>query len=334
MSDLNNGDEIDLRRQFEILRKRLSSSGFAGIASYPLIHWVAGNDRRLPKSLLDISVGDICQKSFDELWNAPGIGRIKFGSLIRLLQRVARGGGSTPDKGLEEPAAPLPFDPDEVTEQDWQRYVIAVRRGELDSLPLGRLVASLRDIPSQLWDLPLTEITGTSLAGLKSRSGFGAKRVRAILEVLHHVHRLGLPGTDSHLRVRLLPRQVANLEDWLYVAQNNGSPPNSADVKKHLFERVFSQMECDLLPAHLDVIQRRLGFGRPQQSAQSIADQAKVTRARVHQQIRECVAAFQVRWPTGRFCLSCFANYLDGHKHDQCAMIRNLAGLLFSPTPD
>ena len=77
-----------------------------------------------------------------------------------------------------------------------------------------------------IWNTPLGAYTSSTLAEIRSMKTHGEKRVRAILRRLQAVYTLvaGM-GTQEHLAVRIVPRQIDQVEQWTgRVLQRPGIP--------------------------------------------------------------------------------------------------------------
>lgn len=87
--------------------------------------------------------------------------------------------------------------------------------GERGPQPLGRLAPSLQGMTRVIWNTPLGEYIGSTLAEIRSIKTHGEKRIQAILDVFHTVHALtdGL-GEQAHLAVRLAPCRIDRVERW------------------------------------------------------------------------------------------------------------------------
>ena len=179
-------------------------------------------------AFLGRTLEDLLQTPFSELSNTPGIGQKKICSFVKLLARAANTDPSElptdtiplPDKEAEtaegEGESPDGFNPSSVSEVVWGQWRASVVKHGLGDEKLGRFAPTLRNMTRVIWNTPLEAYTQFSLGEIRSMKTHGEKRVRAILEVFHSVHVLvANMGTQDHLVVRIFPRLIDQVEQWI-----------------------------------------------------------------------------------------------------------------------
>ena len=84
-----------------------------------------------------------------------------------------------------------------------------------------------------IWNTPLEFYTKYTLGEIRDMKTHGEKRVRAILEVFHSLHVLvANMGTQEHLVVRIVPRRINRVEQWLGQAlQTPGVPAPERNLR-------------------------------------------------------------------------------------------------------
>ena len=108
------------------------------------------------------------------------------------------------------------FNPASVSEVVWGQWRASVSKHGLGDEKLGRFAPTLRNMTRVIWNTPLGAYTQFNLGEIRSMKTHGEKRVRAILEVFHSVHVLvANMGTQDHLVVRIFPRRIDQVEQWI-----------------------------------------------------------------------------------------------------------------------
>lgn len=292
---------------FKEVRSQLLQPKFEDRLDKPLAHWVIGNDRRLPLAFLDRSLRELLNTSFDDLFSTAGIGHKKIRTFLMLLQRAARPHPPGAIRALESeidpppPAATGPNglpSPQIVSDALWARWRESVRRHGLEREPLGRYVGTLLDMPRVIWHKPLGDYTPLTLGEVRSLRTHGAKRVRAVLEVFGGLHQILLHlDPASRLAVRIVPRWLMPIEDWLVARLNRAGTPSQDEIHKSLIAPLLEQVRVDAGPTIARLVESRL---KSRASAvRRAADRMKLTRARVYQLLTEASDVITVRWPAG-----------------------------------
>ncbi len=313
MNKASSAEEYKQLASFEALCETLKAERFADRLEKPLAYWALPGDRRLPLAFLGRTLSDLLSKSYAELAATPGIGHKKMGSLMRLLARAVKdlptsdftgddfGGKKTPP---DRTAKPAEFNPANISESMWEQWRGTIRRHHLEQEKLGRLAPSLQLLPTVVWEIPLAYYLDFSLAQLREQKTYGDKRVRAILEVCHMVHSLlGQARPDGALNVRLVPKFVLGIENWLKDRSYSWSDLTADDVRLALVAPLVQQLKVDCGDVLSRLAETRLGLHNTAQTVRVQSKRLGVTRARVYQLFEECEQAMQVRWPEGRYHL-------------------------------
>jgi hypothetical protein len=320
MAKASSVEEVKQFTHFQSLRKTLLAENFADRLERPLVYWALPSDRRLPVAFLGRSLRELLNTSFEQLAAAPGIGRKKIGSMLKLLHRAAKappsqdGAGEIDRTGeikplAERAGARAQFDAAAVSEAMWDGWRETVRRHNLGHEPLGRLAPSLQELPTVIWHSPLSTFLDYSLAELRELKTYGEKRVRVVLEVFHAVHEaVGRARLKSHLVVRLVPRFVAPLESWIADCIQNPHKVTVDSVHECLAVPLVAQVQIDCTSTVSRLVEGRLGIHSAPQNVRMQSKRMGVTRARVYQLLEECQQALQVRWPVGKCLLAVLLN--------------------------
>jgi hypothetical protein len=331
-------EDYTLRSAFLELREKLREQEYADRVQKPLAFWALPKDRRLPYALLGRPVCQIVDTSFEELASTPGIGRKKITSLIMLLRRVVA--DAPAPIVAEEPAIAIPiestgqgaFDASLVSESVWQQWRETATRFGLEREKLGRLAPSLQSLPTVIWDTPLSSYMSLDLGELRSLKTHGDKRVGVILEVFCSVHQLleNVP-TPGAMVIRLLPRFVASLEQWISETLQTGTLPELQDLRQHLLLPMLNQIELDGgEPVHR-LAAGRMGVEGPAESVRLQAQRLNVTRARIYQLLETCAQIMAVRWPEGRWQLATLEAKFQGisARDERSALLTETRNLMF-----
>jgi hypothetical protein len=306
-------EEFKVCVHFESLRKVLLTDRYARHLEKPLACWVLPADRRLPLALLGRTLHELLGTPFAELTATPGIGEKKIRSFVKLLARAAETDPaelpmegppeSNGDSALAGAATcdGAAFDPAAISEVVWARWRAAVVRHGLGREKLGRFAPSLRDMTRVIWQRPLEDYTGHTLAEIRAMKTHGEKRLLAILEVFHNLYTLvaGM-GTRDHLVVRIVPRAIDAVEDWTGRVLQTPGVPGRQEILDQLIRPLLEQVHVDATEQIAALAENRLGLSGPITSIRQAAREMGLTRARVYQLLNEINDILDVRWPTGR----------------------------------
>jgi len=305
--------DYELISSFESIRDTLLQDRYQDRLSKPLGYWTLPNDRRLPRSFLDRSIGDLLGTPFDELSATPGIGQKKISSLIKLLVRATKDQPPSVPFGMTELSddnvemridSSHAFDAFLVSEALWSQWTACVRDLNLGNERIGRVADSLKSMPTVIWFKRLSEYEKLSLSQIRSLRTHGEKRVRCVLEVFHKVYEKaqqhGDKG-DAELRRQLGSQRIFEVAGWLRQMIAQTELPEQAEVREKLAEPILAQIETDCGVTVNRIACQRLGInGEDQLSVRAQAQAMGVTRARVYQLLDDCHKVLEVRWPHGR----------------------------------
>jgi hypothetical protein len=312
MIKLRSVEDYRLRSTFEAICRQLREHRNPEWLEKPLAYWALPKDRRLPLALMDRSLRSVIETPFEQLSATPGIGQKKILSLVKLLNRAARFDPppapmlpveeveSTPCTSVVERHACAAFDPEAVSELLWSQWCETVHRHGLGREKLGRLVVTLRDVPTVIWHTPLEHYMQQSVGEIRMARTYGEKRVRVILEVFHNIHDMlagAVPGDD--LAIRLIPAAIARAESWLGDRLCRSEIPSEFEVRMSFLQPLLEQIQRDSGPDLFRLVAERLGQGRPRLSVREQALDRNVTRARIYQMFEMCAKIMRVRWPMG-----------------------------------
>ena len=310
----SSAEDLRIVARYETLRAHLLEEPYAAHLGRPLAYWALPADRRLPLALLGRKLHDLLATPLAQLAATPGIGRKKMASFVALLERAARTdpaelptlGANWPKAADVSPAGDgdgnlARFDADEVSEAAWAGWRASVVRNRLEAEPLGRLAPSLQGMTRGIWNKPLGEYTGLTLAEIRSMKTHGEKRMQAILDVFHTVHALtdGL-GEQVHLAVRLSPCRIGRVERWADRTLQSRNVPSRQDIQQNYVDPLLDQICVDSSRQVVELAESRLGVGGPIASVRQAARSMMLTRARVYQLLNEIGDVMSVRWPAGR----------------------------------
>ena len=301
-------ETFKLSSEFSRLRDTLLQQEHGERINRPLAYWALPVDRRLPLAFLGRSIRDLLETPFEELSATPGIGQKKIGTLVELLARVAK---KQPPASPTKSAAEKPtngragesnasFDPSTVSELLWEQWRDTVSRHGVGYESLGHLARSLRSLPTVMWDTPLSQYAGYTVAEIRQMKTHGEKRVRAILEIFHAVHQaLSHAPTNEHLTVRLVPRFVVEIDRNVAEMIEGDKVPSRAELRDRIVRPLVEQLRVDIGPAVARLVRERLGISGQPQPVRHQSRRLGVTRARVYQLLEGCAMAMAVRWPEG-----------------------------------
>ena len=323
MTKVTSAEDFKLSSSYESLRQKLLAEKYADRMDKPLAYWALPNDRRLPLALMGHTLGDLLNRPFEDLSATPGIGQKKISSLVKLLLRATKEEPPTVPFGIQEfgseesdePAEVDGFDHEMVSEAMWVRWQATVRRHGLADQKLGRLAPSLQALPTVIWHTPLGFYLDHSLEEIRALKTHGEKRVRVVLEVFHAAHEmLEAASSPRHLAIRLVPKFVLPIQQWIESKIESDIPPTADEVREQLTLPLLRQVKIDAGDVVLRLAEGRLGTRGKPQSVRVQSQKMGVTRARVYQLLDDCGKTIQVRWPDGRCLLSRLADRIDQAK--------------------
>ena len=257
---------------------------------------------------------ELLSTSFGDLTSTPGIGHKKIVSFVQLLARAAdTDPAQLPAEACDtatdgvlarvngNPADGDGFDPANISEVTWSQWRASVVQHGLSSEAIGRFAPSLQSMTRVIWNTPLGAYTGATLADIRGMRTHGEKRLRALLEVFHAAHTIvaGM-GAQEHLRVRIIPRLIDCVEQWIGRALQRPGIPDEQEIFVNFVEPLLEQVRIDATQQITALVENRLGIHGPIISVRQAARTMGLTRARVYQLLNEVNDIMTVRWPTGR----------------------------------
>ena len=269
-------EEYKLETAYHHWRDMLRSAEHVEKLEQSLAYWALPSDRGLPLAFLSSSLGELLNRSFEELMGTSGVGQRKMASLMTLLERAATTelpGGVAPQP---EPTSAVELNLDEevdlepanVSEAHWSAWRETIQSHGLGDEPLGRLAPSLQNLPTVIWNTPLNFYAERSLAEIRNMKTHGEKRVKAVVEVFGLVHRaVGKMSPQTALAVRLGPSFVRPLEHWLLAVLGDGPAPTLEEIRTQLAQPMIDQIQLDLGEAVGQLSAERLGLNGPPISA-------------------------------------------------------------------
>jgi hypothetical protein len=347
MSKSSSAERYRLRDSFHAVRAQLLDERYANRLDRSLGYWALPADRRLPVALMNLTLRDILNSTFESLSATPGIGQRKLHTLVDLMRRVQQD-LSSDGQASAKPASflkqPLDLaeadhdpnlDPDVIPEKTWETWCETVKCQGLGDERLGRLAPSLLDLPTVIWEKRLSEYVDLSLQQVRRLKTHGEKRVRVVLDVFRTIHRLlGNVGQHPGFVVRLQPSFLVPIEEWLIAQWYSTEPLTLAELRQHVVLPIINQIALDAGPLIQKLVEGRLGLESPPESVRALGQQNSITRARVYQLLEVCDRVMQVRWPEGRSRFDSIERRLasEGADPEAHLMLQRLLEIMF-PLP-
>jgi hypothetical protein len=337
-------EEFKLETAYNQIRDKLLSAEHADKLDQSLAHWALPSDRGLPLAFLSDPLGDLLNRPFEDLMSTSGVGQRKMASLMKLLERAATGlpavkaAEDLPEVTLKSPAeGDSDLEPSNVSEAHWAAWCETIKYHGLGDEPLGRLALTLQNLPTVIWNTPLSFYAERSLADIRSMKTHGEKRVRAVVEVFGLVHRaVGGMVPQASLAVRLSPNFVRPLELWLMNVLGDGPAPTLEEIRTQLAQPLIDQIQLDLGEAVGQLSAERLGLNGPPVSVREQAQNMELTRARVYQLLEDCTKVLRVRWPEGEWLLAALEQKARASRSgvEVAKLLASLRDLFFHRTTD
>lgn len=243
---------------FERVREKLLSEPRDTRLDEVLGRWVRPSDRSLPLAFLGRTLRDLLRTPFQQLKETRGVGPKKIACMIELLERAAgtksvAAGRAVVQTALElhrtEPvtvlsdASPIDASPTDAIWDQWREAVVA---HGLTAQPLGRLVASLADLPRPMWHTTLGTYAGLTLEELGRLNTHGQRRLSAIFEIFSNLYELlGGQRSSGHLCVGVEPKFVRQLEDWIHQWSGSQQPLDAEEVERGFVAPLVVQLRID-----------------------------------------------------------------------------------------
>lgn len=293
---------------YESLRKRLLNAKFNDRLDKPLAFWAIASDRRLPLAFMGRTLRDLLNTPFDELFATAGIGQKKIRTFLMLLNRAAQpkpiGALVNEEEAYVDTAADAAKEQSGavpaslVSEALWVRWRATARKYRMEEEPLGRFAASLLEMPRVVWYKPLGEYVDLSLQEIRSLRTHGEKRVRAVLDVFGNLHHILFNlDPEGPLAVRVVPRLLIPVENWVVHWLTNAGIPSKRELQTSLVEPLLEQVRIDAGAPIAKLAENRLQSQSG--SVRRAAYRMGLTRARVYQLLSEASEVLILRWPAG-----------------------------------
>lgn len=304
-------EDFRIVSSFQTVSSQLKEGKYADRMEKPLAFWALPNDRRLPLALLGRSIKELIDTPFEEIAATPGIGQKKIGSLVKLLNRATKdhppGVTLSSTELTDKKTAPVwrkgqKFDPTVVSEALWTEWRETVMKHNIGRTKLGRIAPSLQSLPTVIWHTPMDEYMDHTVAEIRAMKTHGEKRVRVILEVFCVAYEvLATAGTDDNVNVRLAPKFIEPIEQWIHEKLSQTGVPSAAEIKENFTMPLLNQLAIDAGPTIHRLSEERLGIEGAPQSVRHQSRRMGITRARVYQLLEDCGKIMDVRWPEGRW---------------------------------
>jgi hypothetical protein len=296
-------------RRYVQLRALLAKTASRETLALPLANWAVSSDRGLPTALMGCKLGQLLEKSFDDLRAIPSVGVKKINGVIELLARAVsefdqpnNPHSSMGADGLRsrKPAAIcIGSATDRVTEREWKTWRDRVCLDAISREPLGRLVPALRELPRNLWHALPANYSAITLADLRELPSHGSKRVQIILETFRKLHALlESLGDSSTLAVLPLPRFARETLSLQAAVPSLGRSLTVDDLQVRLVGPLVEQLDRDAKPKVAEVVRDVLAR-RSSDFVHRLADDRCMTRPAVRLALGEARSILQLRWPEG-----------------------------------
>jgi hypothetical protein len=115
-------------------------------------------------------------------------------------------------------------------------------------------------------------------------------------------------GSQDHLVVRLAPKFIVPIENWIRRTMDAQGVPSAEEVARNLTVPLMEQLSADSGETVIQLANGRLGIDGAPQSVRTQSRRMGVTRARVYQLLDECSKVMSVRWPEGQAQLRALAD--------------------------
>jgi hypothetical protein len=107
-------------------------------------------------------------------------------------------------------------------------------------------------------------------------------------------------GLQDHLVVRIFPRLIDGVEQWIGQALQTPGVSTTEELFQQIVSPLLEQVRVDATQQIASLAENRLGISAPITSVRQAARAMGLTRARVYQLLNEINDIMAVRWPNGR----------------------------------
>jgi hypothetical protein len=311
---------LHLWERHQNIRRALKSAP-KRLLDQPLTRWIRATDRGIPSELARRPVGSLLEENFDDLVAAPGIGVAKLTMLLSLMERVKEGEPAAVESATDwrratnVPAATRSGGISAA--QQWADDVKAIHAFGLENLPLGRLAASLAELPRTMWGTPLGQFTSLSFDALQAMPYFGKRRVEAVVRIVADAARLaraagsgGIGGINWHAHA------IQTADAWIreqFALPATSEQPTSEEVRRGFVAPLLTQIEADIGARAVAVMEYQFAVFAAETASAGVrkprptAEVAALSRPRLHQIKEDVRHACYVRWPDGGGLLASLA---------------------------
>jgi hypothetical protein len=102
---------------------------------------------------------------------------------------------------------------------------------------------------------------------------------------------------DSRLAIRIVPRFLVPVEEWILRWLNHVGAPHKEEIQKALVAPLLEQVRIDAGPEIARLAEHRLQWQTS--SVRKAASRMGLTRARIYQLLAEASEVIALRWPAG-----------------------------------
>ncbi len=269
-------EELQVISRFESLRKILLSDQYADHRKKPLAYWALPTDRRLPLAFLGRTLEDLLRRA---ILRTVQHARDRTEKNVLFCDALGAGGQYRPLRTAHRPDRPFPSGSPAATatrrratastrprspKSLWSQWRASVVKHGLGDEKLGRFAPSLRNMTRVIWNTPLEFYTKYTLGEIRAMKTHGEKRIRAILEVFHSLHVLvANMGTQEDLVVRIVPRRIDRVEQWLGQVLQTPGVPEPGEIFDHFVSPLLEQVRTDATQQIASLAENRLGISAP-----------------------------------------------------------------------
>lgn len=353
--------------RYENARLLFSKLQGSSLSCERLKRWVLPTDTHLPSNLIDLPLSVILSKSYMALLQTTGVGELKLGKMVALVERALQDIATKQETERLEPdntqrhserniksfkAVDVPpvnysgtsanaiargISLSKLTNQSWTDICNYIKIHGLECYPLGRFAETLAELPLSLWNCQLSEFVNQSHHELMQMRGYGEQRITSVLRVLVGVMELCAKSPiDTHLRINASALRINQVTGWLQGVIQAKRLPDYSSLCNRMALPLLQQLEIDLGSQTTEMIKRRLGVQSEAETLQDIAEDFGLTRERIRQLTLRATKVMNVRWPEGHQILNtlhnAFRRAVDAEP--QIALIQRAQAILFDAEAD
>lgn len=307
-----------------------------------LCEFLEAGDTDLPLGFLGCTVREVLERPFSS-WLRRWIGHKEVRCLLTLLDRAVtsiRSAIAGSDAEADVVPHPLRRRNDSVPRErhvdgkSWRLWCDVIRNARLQRLKLGQITESLRDLPSGLWDQPLTNFITSPLETLAEVPGIGPTRFDLVVAAVRDLalELLDLPlGTNA--RLKFIPGPLRSAQDWIERTLESRVVPDLYELTVQLLRPLAWQLQHDLADreAHIAIHRLQLDESSSKSTLEDLAAVHGVSRERIRQLEQWGPRVLQIRFPQGRYLLDALHGQLAAvpGAEPQAKFVRRIATLCF-----